>query len=386
MRVVYWGTYDEGKPRNRIMLRGLRENGVHVEECHCNIWSGIEDKSQIRTWYRKLNLLLIWLVSYPKLLFRYMRMERHDCVVVGYLGHLDVLVLWLFAKLRRTPIAWDAFISLHDTVVADRKFLSRSHPAARVLHYFEKLACKAADLIILDTTAHAVYFMQEYDISSEKCVAVFVGAEPDQFPVVPGKRDDESNSMDRPLKVLFYGQFIPLHGIETIIRAATILKESNIFEWILIGSGQETEKIEKMLQGVPLPRLKWLKWVEYQELKKHIGEADICLGIFGNSGKAGRVIPNKVFQILSSGKTFITRDSEAIRELADERTGGLSLIPADDPQALVDALLLMHTHREIMKAEPHFTELRELITPIGIGRRFVHHLNVLIHQRERKTV
>jgi glycosyltransferase involved in cell wall biosynthesis len=368
------------------MLRGLRENGVQVEECHRNIWSGIEDKSQIRTWYTKLVLLFTWLISYPELLIRYMRMERHDCVVVGYLGHLDVLVLWLFAKLRRTPIVWDAFISLYDTIVDDRKLFSKSHPAARVLHYFEKLACKAADLIILDTAAHAEYFIQEYGISSEKCVAVFVGAETDQFPVVHGRRDEKSASGEFPLKVLFYGQFIPLHGIETIIRAATILKESSLFEWILIGSGQEAAKIEKMLQDEPLPRLEWLKWIEYEELKKHIAGADICLGIFGNSGKAGRVIPNKAFQIISSGKTLITRDSDAIRELADEDTCGLLLVPAADPQALADALLSLNNQREVLTSEPHFTELRAIITPSGIGSRFVFHLKLLAAKRERNVI
>jgi glycosyltransferase involved in cell wall biosynthesis len=368
------------------MLRGLRENGVQVDECHRDIWSGIEDKSQIRTWYRKIFLLFLWLISYPKLLFRYMRMERHDCVVVGYLGHLDVIVLWLFAKLRRTPIVWDAFISLYDTVVDDRKFLSRSHPAARVLHSFEKLACKAADLIILDTAAHAGYFIKEYGIPSKKCVAVFVGAESDQFPVVHEKRGRESYDVESPLNVLFYGQFIPLHGIETIIKAATILKEHSGFKWTLIGSGQETEKIEKMLIDVPLPFLKWLKWVEYSDLKQHIAGADVCLGIFGNSGKAGRVIPNKVYQIVSSGKTLITRDSDAIRELACEHTSGVLLVPAANPQALAEALLFMHTHREVMNAEPHFTELRKYITPMGIGGSLVCHLNALTNQHGRKGV
>jgi len=57
MRVVYWGTYDTGKPRNRIMISGLRENGVEVIECHAEVWMGIEDKSQVSGWPKRLRLL-----------------------------------------------------------------------------------------------------------------------------------------------------------------------------------------------------------------------------------------------------------------------------------------------------------------------------------------
>ena len=41
-RLVFWGTYDLGKPRVRILLRGLRENGVDIIECHEPVWAGIE--------------------------------------------------------------------------------------------------------------------------------------------------------------------------------------------------------------------------------------------------------------------------------------------------------------------------------------------------------
>jgi hypothetical protein len=112
MRVVVWGTYDLGKPRVRILLRGLRENGVEVTECHRVVWGGIEDKSQISGWKDKLLLGLRWLAAYPALVYRYLRLPNHDAVLICYMGHADVLVLWPFAKLRRKPIIWDAFLSL----------------------------------------------------------------------------------------------------------------------------------------------------------------------------------------------------------------------------------------------------------------------------------
>ena len=112
--------------------------------------------------------------------------------------------------------------------------------------------------------------------------------------------------------MLFYGQFIPLHGIATIIRAARLLREESV-EGTLIGRGQEAPGIRAMLDDVPLIKLKWIEWVEYGELQRFIEDSDVCLGIFGSSDKAQSVIPNKVFQIVAAGRPLITRDSPAIR-------------------------------------------------------------------------
>lgn len=363
MRVVMWGCYDIGKPRVRIIRRGLMENAVDVVECHSDVWGGIEDKSQLKGWSRRLAILGRWLTSYPALIACYMRAPKHDAVLVGYLGNMDVLVLWLFAKLRGVPVVWDAFLSLYDTVVDDRRLVARSNPVAWFLYAMEWLACRAADRVVLDTRAHAAYFTEKFGLSEGRCDAVWVGAEPEAFPLVM----EEAPSAAGERIVLFYGQFIPLHGIDTIIRAARKTHGQPI-RWVIIGSGQEGERIRKMLDDTPLPSVEWISWVSYPELSQWIRRADVCLGIFGDSDKAARVIPNKVFQILMSGKPLITRDSPAIRELPVADIPRLRLIPPADPDALAAAVCESVNER----VEPgRLSAFRELITPHGVGLRLV---------------
>jgi len=337
-RIIYWGTYDTGKPRNRILLRGLKENSVDLTECHADIWRGIEDKSQISGCRNKLKFILKWVFSYPGLLFRYLKLPKHDVVLVGYMGHLDVLIIFLFARLRHVPVVWDAFLSLYDTMVQDRKLVRSGHLIARLLYLWEWLACRAADLVILDTEAHADYFRRHFRLPQHHVGATFVGAETELFPSAPSNLI-VSKSKDNPaaLKILFYGQFIPLHGIETIIQAAIRLKNVPI-DWMIIGKGQEAHKIRNLLAKHPLPKLTWLPWAEYEKLVEYIHHADVCLGIFGDSGKANRVIPNKVFQIIAAGKPLITRDSSAIREFLHDDMPGIFLVPPADPQALADKI------------------------------------------------
>jgi len=217
--------------------------------------------------------------------------------------------------------------------------------------------------VVLDTQAHAAAFAAEFGVPAEKMGAVFVGVEPEVFAAaLPGEGEGDPNSV----RILFYGQLIPLHGVETILRAARLAKDEP-FEWVLIGRGQEEERVRAMLEEEPLPRLEWVPWVPYEELARWIGAADVCLGIFGASGKAARVIPNKVFQVAAMGKPLVTRDSPAIRELLEEG-GGVYLVPPADPEALMEALRRFRTEREELAGKVLHAEARGRMQPVAIGR------------------
>ncbi|MCZ6637641.1 MAG: glycosyltransferase [Alphaproteobacteria bacterium] len=367
MRVVMWGTYDIGKPRSRILLRGLRDAGVDLHEIHSEVWAGIDDKGHISGFGCKLRLLLNWCASYPHLIWRYLRAPAHDVVIIGYLGHLDVLVIWPFAKARGVPVVWDAFISLYNTVIEDRRMLTPVNPLAWLLYAWEWLACRAARMVILDTKAHAAYFAKTYRLKPERMASIMVGAE--TATITPIER---SSPAGVPLRVLFYGQFIPLHGIETIVAAAQAAAQTTArteddepIRWILIGRGQEQDRIRALIDAVPAA-IEWIEWVDFAVLREHIAGADICLGIFGDTDKAARVIPNKVFQILAAGAPLITRDSPAIRELLSPDMPGVTLIPPADPNALLEAVRGFAA--EPAPRRPLHRDIARKITPEALGK------------------
>jgi len=64
---------------------------------------------------------------------------------------------------------------------------------------------------------------------------------------------------------------------------------------------------------------------------------DVCLGVFGTSDKAARVVPNKVYDALAAGRPLVTADSAAARELLQDGRDAL-LVPAGDGAALAAAL------------------------------------------------
>jgi glycosyltransferase involved in cell wall biosynthesis len=363
-RVVLWGTYDRGKPRTRILIRGLGEAGVALIQCHVDVWSGIEDKANIAGWRKIAAVACKLILAYPILIWRYLRLPRHDVVLVGYLGHLDVLVLWPFAALRGVPVVWDAFLSLYETVVEDRQMIGPRHPLAWLIWAWDWLACRAADLVLLDTRAHAHWFQSEFKLRDGRTDAVFVGAEPDAFAPLP----DAGTESGGPVRVLFYGQFIPLHGIETIVTAAARSAPER-YSWTIIGTGQEEARIRKLLEAKPIPHLRWIAWVPYAQLRENIASADICLGIFGQSGKAARVIPNKVFQVIAAGRPLVTRDSPAMRELVTADTRGIHVVRAGDADALLAGIAELARQIQQSSTSALFGSLRDQIAPAAIGRQ-----------------
>jgi len=374
MRILCWGTYDTGKPRTRILRNGLRLAGVEVTAVHASIWEGIEDKSQVSSRLHRALLLARWITAYPALVWRFFRQPRPDFVLIGFPGVLDVFVLAPFAWLRGVPIVWDMFMSLYDTVVMDRQLLRPASLLARMLYRIEKLAIRCVHLALLDTETHARHVEVLFALPANHCAAVWVGVETEHFASAESTYTLVPPRPGTVLRVLFYGQFIPLHGIETIIEAARLTVDDAI-EWTLIGRGQQAPEIRRLLEQAPLAKLRWLDWVDYHNLRDSIATADLCLGIFGASGKAASVIPNKVFQVLTAGRPLVTRDSAAIRELLQPAPPCVYLVPAADAEALA-AAVREHAQRaaagELRATQGHcHRSIVSRITAPAIGAQFV---------------
>ena len=332
MLIVFWGTYDTGKPRTRILRRALSRIDPRVQEIHADVWGGVEDKSSLTGGGAKFRRALRWFAAYPRLVWRYCRAGRHDVVVVGYFGLLDVIVLAPFARMRGVPVVWDAFLSTYDTLVRDREMKAENSLSARLVRRAEQWAARLAEVVVLDTRAHAAMFARLYEIPPEKTAAVLVGAEGEAFP-----RIDRNTSGDGRLKVLFYGQFIPLHGIDTIVEAA-LSERGRVHNWSIIGTGQEAARIDADLAQADVPHIVRRDWVDYPQLVREMQRADICLGIFGTSEKAASVIPNKVFQALAAGMPLVTRASPAMAELVSDDAPGVYLVEEGSAEALLDGL------------------------------------------------
>lgn len=332
MRVCLFGTFEEEYPRNRTMLKGLEGCGFELVHCHYPLWKGkthkfgdVSGKSSV------LRKAWLYLRAYFRISFRYLRSSPCDLIYVGFPGQLDVIVARILTIFRPAPIVFDAFLSLYDSFVLDRKVVGRVSLPARALYLLDRYSCLWASAVILDTRAHIEYFSREFDLDPGKFSRIFIGADDSLF------RATEPEKRPGPFQVGFIGKFIPLHGLEHVIGAAKLLDPEGDIRFIIAGEGQMKEGIRRLADEVGSGNVSFEGWVPYEEVPAFLARMDVCLGIFGDTEKAARVIPNKVFEAMAMKKPVITRKSPAADELLVDERDALLCAPAD-PESLADAI------------------------------------------------
>ncbi|NVJ98487.1 MAG: glycosyltransferase [Alphaproteobacteria bacterium] len=361
MRILVFGTADYTKPRVRLLLEGLRAEGHEIVDCTRNIWVGVSDKSQVRSKWQMVALALKWLWSMMLLSGRYLLAAKHDVILVCYPGQLDLWFIRPLAWLRRKPVVWDAFLSAYDTIILDRKMAGAKSILARLAYGMDWCACRLCDHLFLDTPSHARFFEKTFRLPDNTVGAVPVGAESlFSAPLENTIRQEE-------FRVLFYGQFIPLHGLPTILDAASLLQQEDI-KFTIIGQGQMSEWFENALSRKPIPNLTHITWVEYEALPQIIASHSLCLGIFSASDKANRVVPNKVYQILNTGAPLLTRNSDAMRSVLFSNCDQISLIPPENPEMLAEAILQKHKDWLAAEQTVHFIDRGHRVTVMEVGK------------------
>jgi glycosyltransferase involved in cell wall biosynthesis/SAM-dependent methyltransferase len=326
LRVLVFGTYDrELHPRITNLERALQSAGCVISELQEDAWPGkTTDKLALARNPASLRMLARFVRAWLALGRHYRTAPEHDVVLVGYFGHLDVLLARMLAGRRRVVL--DMMLSVYDTVVLDRKTVSRTSVRARVARLVDRAAVASCRVALLDTPEQVAFVSRELGISRQRLVAVPVSADPAVFAYQP-----PTPHTDR-LKVLFFGTFVPLQGTGTVAEACGLLRDDPV-DILVVGQGERRAAFDALVKQRPGVEVR--DWVSYETLGRLIADHHVALGVFGTSGKAARVVPNKAYQAAAVGRCLVTADTPAARRAFAEDA---VLVAPNDPAALADAI------------------------------------------------
>lgn len=341
--LLIWGVHQdsEGYPNTRYrlkFLRGLLE--FDVREIATPIpmpdWNGR---------LGKLGIIIAALTSvyaHLRILWHYLMLRKTPHVLyVPYPAVFALTMLYVFPKkLRPNKIIVDAFISIHDTVVNDRKLLKPYSVPARILNALERKAYHLADHLVVDTKQNADFLRSEFDLSASKVTAIPLSTNEVAYhptPYLPSKH----------CRILFIGTMIPLHGISTILATAKLLEKETAIQFRLIGSGQEGYKVKQAMEN-GATNLEWITcWQSAEQLANEIAQADICLGIFDSGDKAQRVCPFKLYAYSAVGRTVISAKTLWLHTtMNDLDYEPFATVTPDNPEELAECIAALAKHPE----------------------------------------
>lgn len=327
--VLVVGTHDPDYPRNRQLQRLLAAAGATVRTRSVPLWGRTRFDALGGGAAGAVRLAARLVVAELRVAWAFLTSPKPDVVVLLFPGQADAVVVGLLAKVRRVPVVLDWFISLADTMVTDRGLVAPRSATARLLGGVDRLAARLATLVVTDTPEGADFVVASTGVAPAKVVALPIRPDPAVFRPVTGVDPV-------PGRVLFYGTFIPLHGLDTIVAAASDPACAGL-EFRVLGDGQERVRIEAAARGAGAP-VTFCEPVGEADLPAEIAAAEICLGIFGATAKAARVVPNKVLECLAVGRPVITADTPAVAGLGE----AVVRVPTGDASALAGALASLH--------------------------------------------
>lgn len=357
--ICLFGIYDPEYSRNRVLVRGFKDNGWNVVECRV-------DPKLHNGFSKYLALIRLWLTTK-----RQMQSDnvRPDIFLVAFPGHT---VVWLARFLcPGRKIVFDAFLSRFDSNVNDRKSYGAFSLRGIADWLLDWSSCAMSDVVLLDTAQHISYFSKTFGVSVKKMICVPVGADTENF--YPREQGPHGESF----VVHFHGMFIPLQGLRFIIEAANLLKDYKDIVFEIVGSGQQYREISDIVENWRMSNVLLTGVQPLSMLPEYVKRADICLGVFGDTEKAARVIPNKVYECMAMKKAVITSDTPAIREFFTNEKDVL-LCKQADGKSLAEAIIRLKNdpHLTARLAEASFDFFDKNMRPKTIVANLISFLNI----------
>ena len=316
-----------GRLRGRTELPARQErNGVAIVRTKSTAY----DRAQLL--HRALNYVT-YLLSALRTSFA---LPRVDVVVTGtdppVVGDLGMIV----ARRHRAPLVVISEDVFPEIAVALHRL---ENPwLVRLLRVLVRRYLRRADRVVAigDTMRHRL---------EEK------GARPERLRVIPNWTDvsalvpgDKANEWSRAHG--FHDGFVVMHSgnvghaqdLDSLIRAATLLRDIDDLRIAIIGTGARHAQLVELAERLETDHVRFLSFQPREALPQTLAAANVhVVGLA--RGLAGYVVPSRVYGVLSAGRPVIVaaEDESETAQLVREAGCGI-VVPPGDPLALAEAI------------------------------------------------
>ncbi|MCR5309719.1 MAG: glycosyltransferase family 4 protein [Bacilli bacterium] len=139
------------------------------------------------------------------------------------------------------------------------------------------------------------------------------------------------------IDLMFAGNIGKAQSLDTVIKAASILKDDNRFKFHIVGSGSELDNIKKLANELKLDNVIFYGQKPIEEMPNLYSLADAMLVTLEDKSYANMTIPGKVQSYMASGKAIIGAINGSTANFIKDNNIGY-VCPSEDSVALANLI------------------------------------------------
>ena len=264
--------------------------------------------------------------------------KKVDIVIGTSPQFFTVISSWALAKIKRVPFIFE----LRDIWPASITAVNAMR-SGWLIHLLEKLELflyHQSDLIICVTQSFKLD-LQRRGVPRHKIKVITNGVNLAQYNHLPEKDLELSELYNLKGKFVagYIGTLGMAHALNTIIKAAILLKKFENIKILLVGGGSDRSRLVEMVKARNLSNVLIIERQPKEKMQKILSLCDLSIVSLKDTPLFSSVIPSKIFESMAMGIPILmsTPIGEATEIIQENKVG--IVIPPENPISLSQAIL-----------------------------------------------
>ena len=243
----------------------------------------------------------------------------------------------------------------------------KNRAVIRVLKWLERTVYRNVRLITVHSPGNAAYLLRE-GVPASKVAVVPNWVDTARIqPASSATAYRRSAALEGKFVALFAGALGFAQDLDTVLEAATALRDRDRIVFLIVGDGVEKARLQRKARELGLDNVRFMPVVTSEQYPEVVASADLCLATLQKSLLCP-VVPSKLLGYMAAARPIVGSFPEGGDAPRVIREAGCGVtVPAGDPARLARAILEASENPEEWRARGES------------GRRFVE----ANHDRER---
>ena len=271
--------------------------------------------------------------------------RKYDLVLVVTAPPVLPMAARAYRALTGTPYIYLVHDLFLDMALA-MNILKDGGRSTRAMRNVQRKWFKAASRVVVLGRCMRDYVAERYYVGHDKMEIIPIPANLQQIHATDHRTHFRERNDLKGFVVLYAGNFARYQDFDTLLDAASALRDRKDVTFVFVGDGARRHHIEERIETENLTNVRLLPFVPMHELNDMLASANVSL-VTLEKEIAGLAVPSKFYNILASGRPavavvnpqseigYIINETQCGVQVEPEDSAGLEKVLrqlADDPQ------------------------------------------------------